>query len=87
MNLSLRLQLESENSKLFIRLRNIETEARQLLEYSQAGDHAEFTPHGLSHISRVEQNAEVFLGEAGIRSLIRRKYSFFSLQFSSMMLS
>lgn len=69
MSISLRQQLEAENSKLFIRLRSIETEARQLWEYSQAGEHAEFTPHGLSHISRVEQNAEVFLSEQGIKSL------------------
>src|SRR3569833_761569 len=66
---SLRQRLEAENGKLFSRLRYIETEARQLWEYSQAGDHAEFTPHGLSHISRVEQNAEIFLSDAGMEDL------------------
>ena len=69
MDLTLRQRLERDNPGLYARLRYIENEARQLLEYSQAGDNAEFTPHGLSHISRVEQNADVFLGEAGLQQL------------------
>jgi hypothetical protein len=69
MDTSLRQRLEVKNNDLFLRLRYIETEARKLWEYSQAGENAEFTPHGLSHISRVERNAEIFLGDVGLQDL------------------
>lgn len=49
-----RILLRDTDDTLFHRFRAIEAELQKLLEYSQAGTHLSFTPHGLSHISRLE---------------------------------
>ncbi len=52
----LRDKLEVTGRELYSRLLVIEQKARDLLEYSQGGSHLTYTPHGLSHISKVEEN-------------------------------
>lgn len=57
----------SERSEAFAsRLQVIEGKARQLLEYSQSGEHLSFTTHGFSHISAVEENYDWLLSQADI---------------------
>ncbi|HEV7745021.1 MAG TPA: hypothetical protein VGO56_08490 [Pyrinomonadaceae bacterium] len=54
----LRKIIQELSTEHYFRLQFVETKARQLLEYSQGGAHLTFTPHGVSHISAVEQNYE-----------------------------
>jgi len=53
--------LELSDKSLFSRFSVIERKAEAMLEYSQAGSHMFYTPHGYSHVSRVEQNYDWLL--------------------------
>src|SRR5690349_9508363 len=52
----LRKRIQELSADYYTKLQFVESKARQLLEYSQGGGHISFTPHGVSHISAVEQN-------------------------------
>jgi hypothetical protein len=62
----IRHRIQELSAEYYSRLQVIETKARQLLEYSQAGGHISFTPHGLSHISAVERNYDWLLSESDL---------------------
>lgn len=63
-----RKRIQDLSSDYYARLQIIETKARQLLEFSQAGSHITFTPHGLSHISAVERNYDWLLPDSDLHS-------------------
>jgi hypothetical protein len=60
----LRQRLQELSPDLNVRLPNVESKARQFLEYSQGGAHLHFTPHGLSHISAVEASYDWLLTDS-----------------------
>lgn len=53
----------SKNSILYSKFISLENNARHLLEYSQGGSHLQYTPHGLSHVTIVEDNYDWLLSE------------------------
>jgi hypothetical protein len=59
----LRERLQELSPELTSRLQLVQAKAGQLLEYSQAGAHMAYTPHGLSHISAVEANYDWLLAD------------------------
>jgi len=63
---NVRLQLQRLSSEYYARLQVIETKAHAFIEYSQAGAHMTFTPHGVSHISAVEKNYNWLIPEADL---------------------
>lgn len=67
--MKIRDKLNELSEELISRFRVIEARVGQLLEYSQAGRHMMFTPHGLSHISRVEQSYDWLLSDDDIENL------------------
>lgn len=52
-----------------VRFQQMELQARKLLEYSQGGKHLTFTPHGISHISQVEQAYDYLLSVDDIETM------------------
>ena len=67
--LIVREHLRRVNPDLSARLEATELKARDFNEYSQAGEHLVFTPHGLSHVSAVEQNYDWLLSPADVSNL------------------
>lgn len=64
----LRSHLRKTDADLDHRFHGVELELRKLLEYSQAGVHMMFTPHGLSHISRLEASYDWLLSPEDVKS-------------------
>ena len=64
----LRQRIQELSSDYYARLQVVETKAQQFLEYSQGGAHMSFTPHGLSHISAVEQNYDWLLPDSDLKA-------------------
>ena len=62
----LREALQRRSQRLYNRFTVLESNARALLEYSQAGAHMTFTPHGLSHVTSVEKNYDWLLCDTDI---------------------
>lgn len=62
-----RKMIQDLSGEYYARLQIIETQARQLLEFSQGGAHITFTPHGLSHISAVERNYDWLLPDSDLQ--------------------
>ena len=60
--------LSDVNEALYTRFKAFELQATRLLEFAQAGGHLSYTPHGLSHINRVESVYDWLLGDADIKS-------------------
>jgi len=64
--MKVREALSIQKPEYYSRLQVVESKAKQLLEYSQGGAHLTFTPHGLSHISAVEDNYDWLLSDQDI---------------------
>lgn len=64
----IRQKLHNLSEKYYSQLHVIEAKAKSLLEYSQGGAHLTFTPHGLSHISAVEQNYDWLITEEDLET-------------------
>ena len=58
--------MQSLSEARYAQLQVVESKARQLVEYSQGGSHITFTPHGISHISAVEQNYDWLLTDSDL---------------------
>lgn len=67
--MKLRNVLRKKDVQLFSRLSVIEERARELLEFSQGGAHISYSPHGLSHVSYVEDYYDVLLPDKTIREI------------------
>ena len=67
--MKLRNSLRDRSQVLSSRLEGIEAKARQLIEYSQGGSHLTFTPHGVSHISAVEENFDWLLSDRDVENM------------------
>src|SRR5689334_6857629 len=67
----LRTRLQLSDEHLYHRFRAIEAELEKLLEFSQGGSHLFFTPHGLSHVSRLEQSYDWLLTQEDLDAFNR----------------
>lgn len=65
----LREILQRKSPILYGKFINLEGKARPLLEYSQGGSHLQYTPHGLSHITAVENNYDWLLSNEDMEGL------------------
>lgn len=65
----LREILQKKSPVLYGKFINLEGKARPLLEYSQGGSHLHYTPHGLSHITAVEENYDWLLSHEDMEGL------------------
>jgi hypothetical protein len=66
--MKIRLTLQRKSPNTYSRFQVIESSAKKLLEYSQGGSHITYTPHGLSHITAVEENYDWLLSDNDIKS-------------------
>lgn len=64
--MKLRETLQKKSTTLYSKFINLESHARPLLEYSQGGSHLQYLPHGLSHITTVEENYDWLLSNEDI---------------------
>lgn len=69
--MKLREILQKKSNALYIKFTNLESHARPLLEYSQGGSHLQYLPHGLSHITAVEENYDWLLSSEDMENFNR----------------